>query len=142
MDQLKSKLNEYNLVMDDNYIEYLDALEYMVVDKAINVFDTSRKKVLFERYHGMGHRQLICIDPTKETDDKYFLVVIGGSNGYDCDYNFKNFTNLCVTTEPVFLNEKDLIKMVTITLHQIWFDPKNVDLMSDEALRMEMDDII
>lgn len=55
------------------------------------------------RYHGMGHYQVIA--KLKGKDNLYFLAMIGGSNGYDREYNEKEY---------VGLSEKDAISIEEI----------------------------
>ena len=144
MEQIKKILASYKIVLDERYLIYLNNLGYTCMenidDDPIENYQTPRRIVLAERYHGMGHNQWICFDPTRKTDDKFYIAVVGGGNDYDRKYNFKNFKGLCVRNEPVFLNPKNLMKMVTITLHQIWFNANDVDKMNDQALEDEMND--
>lgn len=51
------------------------------------------KPFLF-RYHGMGYYQLLS--KLSGSDDKYFLVMMGGSNDFDRIYNDREYTNLGV----------------------------------------------
>jgi hypothetical protein len=44
------------------------------------------------RYHGMGHYQLLS--KMKGDSNKYFLIMLGGSNGFDCEYNERQYVNL------------------------------------------------
>lgn len=61
------------------------------------------------RYIGMGHYEIIAsIDNNK----KYILIIAGGSNGYDAEYNCHEMLKL---TERNAITYEDLIEQLNIS---------------------------
>ena len=46
---------------------------------------------LVDRYHGLGHVLVLCMDPST---DRYFLWILGGSCGQEYEYNLQEFMRL------------------------------------------------
>lgn len=49
---------------------------------------------LLIRYHGMGHYQVLCVNPNVKSDHKYLIVTLGGSDGHACENNDREFQKI------------------------------------------------
>jgi|DewCreStandDraft_5_1066085.scaffolds.fasta_scaffold05021_13 hypothetical protein len=72
----------------------LELLGYEEDPELSRSYESEERKNLLFRYHGMGHYQVLGVNPKRRGDRRYFLTVLGGSNAYDVEANDRDFRNL------------------------------------------------
>lgn len=94
-------------------------------------FQSPTLEFLCIRYHGMGHYQVVTLDPTR-ADKEFYLSVVGGSDDIT---RRENINNLYHRKEQNFCNLSDLLKYAYATSYSSVY----IDL--NDALKMvDLDD--
>lgn len=73
---------------------YFSHIGYREDPQIVKEYSSNHRTNLLCRYHGMGHMQVIGVDPTIKDDKRYFIGILGGSNGYDSGVNDREFRSI------------------------------------------------
>lgn len=73
-------------------LELFEPLGYKFNSEVSESLNEHGVEVICSRYHGMGHVQVLCRHNKIRTPNKYFLGVIGGSDGFAAQDNYNIFS--------------------------------------------------
>jgi len=88
------------LIDNPIFFNFLAKLEFNPRSSVMNTFphefqkfQSSTMQFLAIKYHGMGHYQIVMVDPTRK-ERKFYLLVIGGSDDWQRKSNIDKLSQL------------------------------------------------
>ena len=97
-------------------LELFKPLGYKVDTKVSETLDGHGVEVVCSRYHGMGHVQVLCAHKSRRSPNKYFLGVLGGSDGYAAQDNHNIFVKT-VKDKSKYLTLEEVFEYALYTMN-------------------------
>ena len=90
--------------------EMLENLGFTVDSELNAMYASDSRTEMRLKYHGMGHCQVVGVDPRRQQDERcYFIGILGGSNGYDAEDNDRAFRRIGQLGTRYF----DVVELIT-----------------------------
>lgn len=134
------KLDSLNISYDRRIWDKLKSIGFSYrelnnIEKS-DIHENKSKFVLMIKNHGMGFEQWIIVNLNIKNNDRYALIIMGGSNGYECEYNRECFREIGKKDQIKYYNEFDLLKYAYGSREQIYIPREYVNRnISDDEIK-------
>lgn len=86
--------NELIQRFDPIFRQELETLGFTYDEMVDREYQNEHRNEMMIRYAGMGHVQVVGINPCRQSEDRYFIGVLGGANALDALSNHYSFCRI------------------------------------------------